>query len=76
MFRRNIALAIFLGTLAAAPMTEARPTPSRATVHEVTRGQVLSEIAKRYGITVEARCEENGIRKSSVIRVGQRLVLP
>lgn len=44
-------------------------------VVEVKRGDSLSEIAARYGLSVKALRELNGL-KSDVIRVGQKLEVP
>jgi hypothetical protein len=44
--------------------------------HVVERGQTLSGIAARYRITVTALTRANGIDRKSVIRPGQRLVIP
>lgn len=41
--------------------------------HRVRRGDTLSEISRRYGVSMNQICKLNGIRKSSVLRVGQRL---
>ena len=51
--------------------------PSSANqVHVVGRGQNLSSIAQRYGTTVSAIVQQNGIRNPNRIYVGQRLVIP
>lgn len=41
--------------------------------HKVKRGDTLSGISRRYGISMNKICSLNGIKKSSVLRVGQRL---
>jgi murein DD-endopeptidase MepM/ murein hydrolase activator NlpD len=41
--------------------------------HRVRRGDTLSGISRRYGVSMNKICKLNGIRKSSVLRVGQRL---
>lgn len=43
--------------------------------HVIVSGDTLSEIAKRYNVTVSALREENGLQ-NSVIRVGQKLLIP
>lgn len=43
--------------------------------HVVRRGETLSGIARRYGVSVDAIKDANGLR-SSTIRSGQRLILP
>ena len=55
------------------------PAPSPAAtplVHVVARGETLIAIAARYGVTVAAIREANGITDPNLIRVGQRLVIP
>jgi membrane-bound lytic murein transglycosylase D len=44
--------------------------------HRVRRGDTLSRIAQRYGLTVSGIARANGIRPGSRIRVGQVLKLP
>lgn len=44
--------------------------------HKVTRGQTLSSIAARYGVTVTELRAANGLKNSSVIKAGQRLKIP
>ena len=44
--------------------------------HVVADGQRLGSIAKRYGVSIEALCDANGIRRRDPIRPGQRLVIP
>lgn len=41
--------------------------------HKVRRGDTLSGISRKYGVSVNKLCGLNGIKKSSVLRVGQRL---
>jgi N-acetylmuramoyl-L-alanine amidase len=56
----------------------ARPSQPAAssTVHVVERGQHLSGIARRYGVSVTAIVSANGIANPSRIFAGQRLVIP
>ena len=46
----------------------------KTVTHVVRRGETLARIAKRYGVTVSQLKRWNGL-KSSVIRVGQKLVI-
>lgn len=41
--------------------------------HKVRRGDTLSGISKRHGVSINKLCSLNGIRKTTVLRVGQRL---
>lgn len=41
--------------------------------HKVRRGDTLSGISRRYGVSMNKVCSLNGIKKTSVLRVGQRL---
>lgn len=45
-------------------------------VHEVSRGQVLGAIARRYGVSVEAICRASAISPRAPIKPGQRLIIP
>jgi LysM repeat protein len=49
---------------------------SSSGVHVVRRGETLSSIARRYGTSVSAIANANGIRNTSFIWVGQRLTIP
>ena len=44
--------------------------------HEVRQGETLSRIAQKYGITVEQLCRLNKITPKTVIRPGQKLLVP
>ena len=46
-----------------------------ATHHRVRRGETLGQIARRYGVSVSSLMRKNGLH-SSMIRVGQNLVVP
>lgn len=56
---------------ASAPAAEAA-----ATVYVVKRGDTLSQIAARHGVTTAALARENGIRNASLIYAGQKLTVP
>jgi membrane-bound lytic murein transglycosylase D len=43
--------------------------------HVVAKGETLSHIARRYGVTVAAIQETNGLKNAHSIRVGRRLVI-
>jgi LysM repeat protein len=66
---------------AATPATA--PTPSRSPsssptprIHVVARGENLTQIATRYGVTVQAIVRANGIADPNLIEPGQRLIIP
>ncbi len=44
-------------------------------VHVVRRGETLSSIARRYGVTVLQIKKLNGLKNSNLIRVGQKLLI-
>ena len=58
-----------------APIAEAGGGAGGA-VHTVAPGESLSTIADRYGVSVRALAEANGIGDIHRIQVGQRLVVP
>lgn len=41
--------------------------------HRVRSGDTLSHISYRYGVSINTICRLNGIRRSTILRVGQRL---
>lgn len=47
--------------------------PQGTKFHVVEKGDALSEIAKKYGMTTVKLAEINGIKKSTILRVGQTL---
>ena len=53
-----------------------QPSPvRRPAYHTVRRGDTLSGLAQRYGISVTRLCRLNGIRTSAVLHVGTKLKL-
>lgn len=50
--------------------------PSETTPYVVAKGDVLSVIARRYGVSVQEVMRLNDISNPDLIRVGQRLLLP
>ncbi len=44
--------------------------------HEVEPGQTLSEIARAYGVRMEAIVKENNLKDAGAIRAGQKLFIP
>jgi len=61
---------------AGAPSFNARPGARPVTVVLVQRGDTVSGIARRFGLSPEAIIEANGLRKPYRLMSGQRLVLP
>jgi putative chitinase len=45
-------------------------------VHVVKSGETLTGIAARYGVTIAALQEANGIKDPNLINAGQKLVIP
>ncbi len=46
-----------------------------ATYHKVRKGETLSTIGRRYGVSVNRLCQWNGLRRNSVLQIGQRLIV-
>lgn len=51
-------------------------TRSVVATHTVKSGDVLSNIAKRYGVSVSAIVRENRLKNAHSLRIGQRLSIP
>ncbi len=58
-----------------APTPTVTPTPTPV-IYVVQKGDTLIDIAKQYGITVEALQEANAITDPRRLRIGQELVIP
>ena len=52
------------------------PTVDTAKRHVVVSGDTLGKIAKKYGYTVAALVDANGIENADLIKVGQLIVFP
>jgi LysM repeat protein len=61
---------------AATPTSTATPTTPSLQTYTVRPGETLSEIAARFGVTVEALAEANNITNPALIRAGQVLIIP
>ncbi|NOX63982.1 MAG: LysM peptidoglycan-binding domain-containing protein [Chloroflexi bacterium] len=51
------------------------PSSQGGVIHIVRRGETLAAIANRYGVSVRRLARLNGISNTSLIRVGQRLII-
>ncbi len=80
MTRRAIVLCCFVLLLmlwgAAWPALAQDGGQGSTTIHVVQRGETLFQIAMRYGTTVDAIAQANGIEDPRYITVGQRLLIP
>ncbi len=72
--RALVTLTIIL--LAQLVLTSASNASSGSCVHIVQRGDTLSAIARRFGTTVNALVQANGISNPNRIFVGQCLIIP
>jgi membrane-bound lytic murein transglycosylase D len=62
--------------LASIPASERADAQVRDRFHEVRRGETLSQIARRYGVSVQDLASVNDLRSRHRIRAGQVLWLP
>lgn len=49
--------------------------PGTTVYHKVRKGETLSGIAQKYGVSVSNLCSWNNLRKNSYLRIGQRLAV-
>jgi len=73
-FRRSIISAVFIAILLVL-WTDVASADS-GVVHVVRRGETLTSIAARYGTTVTAIVQANGLRNRNFVWHGQRLRIP
>ena len=66
---------VVLASIAGVERIEAQVAESSGT-HRVRRGETLSTIARKYGVSMKALQRANGLRSANRIRVGQRLKVP
>jgi len=52
------------------------PTTQVARSHVVRRGETLAGLAKRYGVSVQALRDANGLSEAATLRRGLRLKIP
>ncbi len=59
-------------------LVQASPTPLNipTTTYQIKAGETLTDIAERYGLTVEELAALNGISNPNNIQVGQRIKVP
>ena len=70
---------VYVGQRLRIPSTSQTSTPSSSPatrVYVVQRGDTLSSIAIRFGVSLQALVQANGLTNPSLIYVGQRLVIP
>lgn len=76
--RKHLGLSSFviLALLLALTSTALAAPASGDGIHVVQAGDTLLAIAQRYGVTVDAIMQANGLASRSLIRTGQQLVIP
>jgi len=52
------------------------PAPAQPIYHTVRVGDNLTSIAARYGVSVQAIAQANGISNVNLIRIGRALIIP
>jgi len=63
-------------SLASLPLAPASETVARGGTHKVRKGETLSGIARKNGVSLTALARENGLTTKSKIRAGRVLQLP
>lgn len=67
---------VLVGTVAAAPAPTAPSAPVAGAAYAVVKGDTLSGIAQRHGVTLQALFDANGLGYGSIIYPGQSLAIP
>lgn len=75
---RAIGVYLFCLTVALLPATPvvAGPLDQTGQIYVVQAGDTLSEIALRFGVTVEALIDANNLQDPNLIQVGQEIFIP
>lgn len=63
-------------SLALVPLAPKTETVAQGGTHKVRKGETLSGIARKNGVSLTALCRENGLTTRSTIKVGKVLQLP
>ncbi len=71
-----IVILVLFALLVPALPAAAAPDAQSGGVHIVQRGETLSQIARRYGVSMTALAQANGISNPNFIYAGQRLTIP
>lgn len=72
--RNDVANKYDLRALHARHMKDLRRTyPVKGHIYRVRKGDTLSRIAYRSGTSVKSLCRKNGIKQTTVLRIGQKL---
>jgi LysM repeat protein len=74
-FRLAIVAVVLIALLIPALPAAAAPD-YQGGIHVVQRGETLSQIARRYGVSMTALAQANGISNPNFIYSGQRLTIP
>lgn len=74
--RKALVLALLVTQLVLVTGIVAHASPSSSFYYTVQRGDTLYSIARRFGTTVQAIAQANGILNPAYIRVGQVLLIP
>jgi LysM repeat protein len=67
--------AVYEDTTPAPTRPAARPAAPRATVHTIVRGDTLWGLSKKYGVSVDAIKQANGMTRDTVV-LGSKIRIP
>jgi N-acetylmuramoyl-L-alanine amidase len=75
-FREKVATALFHSICEYFGLEHPLPEKKEKKTHIVERGETLWRIAQKYGVSVWALKKANGLGRSNIISIGQKLVIP
>ncbi|MCQ2268961.1 MAG: peptidoglycan DD-metalloendopeptidase family protein [Bacteroidaceae bacterium] len=70
-YRRGYSDRVLASSSRSGKSSSAGQSVGRARFHKVHKGDTLSSIARRYGMTVQQLCKKNGISKNAKLQIGQ-----
>lgn len=70
-YRKNGSNRVVASSSKASASEDKESVSGKSRFHKVHRGDTLSSIARKYGMSVQELCKKNGLNKNAKLRIGQ-----